>query len=560
MTEKNLGASFSHWIGEVTNVKDPDQSGRVQVRIYGKHDDKTNVKDEHLPWALPLQPVTSAAFGKIGTAPLGLVKGSKVMGYFMDKDQQYPVIMGSFGKAGDPVEGETENGIPKINTATGSIPGAATNSSPPLASNPFSKMFDKKVTINDINFGDGGDKVAKYNKKTGVVNNKKVDEKLKEPKKPTTASAKKGDTSDVLDILKQVDPNKTSRAIPGMADGFNNVRGIMNMTSPMGLTNMLSGSLEGVIQGMAGQIGFGPAMALMGGLAASGTLKGVAQNALKLALANTAVNAAANAGIPISNSLISTIIPGIDPRRGHPRQQYIVTTPGPTYVQQYYPLEQEPYPGYIEYRDVTTNAICYKLRGNEPYYPSAQHHIRANSSQNMLKSIGKMAAGGAISDALGGGLTGAVAGSFVASKLPAGLTAGLGKVITSGLGDVAAQGIKSILGNGVTLGNISSLASKLLPKGLSGGIGGVLNGHLPTSVLDPKKIGATMGEFTKNQSLLAVKKKSMLSALSPSNDIDAKLAYANDRLAASEVNKLGPKPGSSEIITYNGQQYKVTYG
>jgi hypothetical protein len=177
----------------------------------------------------------------------------------------------------------------------------------------------------------------------------------------------------------------------------------------------------------------------------------------------------------------------------------------------------------------------------------------------MLKQIGKMAAGGAISDALGGGLVGDVAGSFVASKLPAGLTAGLGAAITSGLGDVAAQGIKSILGNGVSLGNISGLASKLLPKGLSGGIGGVLNGHLPTSVLNPGKIGATMGEFTKNQALLAVKKKSMLSALSPSNDIDAKLAYANDRLAASEITKLGPKPGSSEIISYNGQQYKVTY-
>ena len=113
MTERNLGASFSHWIGEVTNVKDPDQSGRVQVRIIGKHDDKTNIKDEHLPWALPLQPVTSAAFGKIGTAPVGLVKGSMVSGYFMDKDQQYAVIMGSFGKAGDPAEGSHPRPVPR---------------------------------------------------------------------------------------------------------------------------------------------------------------------------------------------------------------------------------------------------------------------------------------------------------------------------------------------------------------------------------------------------------------------------------------------------------------
>lgn len=559
MTERDLGNSISWWIGEVTNVKDPDQSGRVQVRVYGRHDDKNLVKDEHLPWALPIQPVTSAAFGKIGTAPVGLVKGSKVIGFWMDRDQQYPAIWGSFGKAGDLLAGSTDNGTEKIDTKTGSIPGAATNNSPPLAINPYSNLYGSKININDINYGDGGAKVSKFTPKTGIVNNKKVDEKLQEPKKPTTASAKKDDKSDVIDIVKKVDPNKQSRALPGMADGFGDVRNVMSLTSPMGLTNLLSGSLQGVIQGLSGQIGFGSAMALMGGLAASGVLTGVAQNALKMALLDTALNAAANNDIPLSNSLISTVIPTVNPAIGIPNQRYIVTAPGPTYVQQYYALEQEPYPGYIEYKDVATNAICYKLRGNEPHYLTAQDHIRANSSNYMLNVIGKVATAGAVSDALGGGIAGDLAGSLAASKLPPKLAAGLGAVITSGLGQVAAQGIQSILGNGVSLGNITSLASKLLPSALSGGISGLMGDHLPTSVLDAGKVGPTMGEFTKNQSLLAVKKQGMMTALSPSNDIDAKLAYANDRLAASEVNSLGPKPGSSEIINYNGQQYKVTY-
>ena len=79
MTEASLGSSFSWWVAKVVNVKDPDQSGRVQIRIFCKHDDEKNIPDKDLPWAMPLQPVTSAAIGKLGTAPLGLVKDSKVM-------------------------------------------------------------------------------------------------------------------------------------------------------------------------------------------------------------------------------------------------------------------------------------------------------------------------------------------------------------------------------------------------------------------------------------------------------------------------------------------------
>ena len=45
---------------EVRDIKDPLKSGRVKVRLYNYQNDEQNVKDDHLPWALPLQPVTSA--------------------------------------------------------------------------------------------------------------------------------------------------------------------------------------------------------------------------------------------------------------------------------------------------------------------------------------------------------------------------------------------------------------------------------------------------------------------------------------------------------------------
>jgi hypothetical protein len=90
------------YAAEVRNVKDdPTKSGRVRIRIYGHHDDEQNIKDDDLPWALPLQPITSAATNRIGIIPTGLRVGSRVMITFLENDiaEQYPIILGSFARA-----------------------------------------------------------------------------------------------------------------------------------------------------------------------------------------------------------------------------------------------------------------------------------------------------------------------------------------------------------------------------------------------------------------------------------------------------------------------------
>ena len=92
------------YAAEVRNIMDPLKSGRVQIRIYGFHDDEKSVKDADLPWALPLMPSTSASTGKVGIMPTGLVKGSRVVVTFLHNDtaQQYPIIFGSFARGGMP--------------------------------------------------------------------------------------------------------------------------------------------------------------------------------------------------------------------------------------------------------------------------------------------------------------------------------------------------------------------------------------------------------------------------------------------------------------------------
>jgi len=92
--------------GVVENRHDPMMLGRVQVRIMGLHsdikvgDDNTGegIPTEDLPWAYPLQPITSAAMNGIGESPTGIVEGTHVVG--ISRDGQFMndlIIIGTLG-------------------------------------------------------------------------------------------------------------------------------------------------------------------------------------------------------------------------------------------------------------------------------------------------------------------------------------------------------------------------------------------------------------------------------------------------------------------------------
>lgn len=88
-------------MAEVRNIEDdPTRSGRCKVRIYNEENDEENVKDDDLPWATPLHPITSAATAKIGIVPCGLIVGSRVLITYLpwDTAEQYPIILGSLGR------------------------------------------------------------------------------------------------------------------------------------------------------------------------------------------------------------------------------------------------------------------------------------------------------------------------------------------------------------------------------------------------------------------------------------------------------------------------------
>jgi len=94
--------NFVWWQGVVEDRIDPLKLGRCRVRILGYHTDNKvegeGIPTEHLPWATPSQPITSAAMNGIGTTPMGPVEGTWVFGFFRDgENAQEPVMMGTFG-------------------------------------------------------------------------------------------------------------------------------------------------------------------------------------------------------------------------------------------------------------------------------------------------------------------------------------------------------------------------------------------------------------------------------------------------------------------------------
>tara|TARA_R110000851_G_scaffold253569_1_gene406095 strand:+ start:175 stop:1155 length:981 start_codon:yes stop_codon:yes gene_type:complete len=90
---------FVWFQGVVEDRMDPLYLGRCRIRCLGFHtEDKTKIPTASLPWAMPVQPITSAAMSGIGQSPIGPVEGTWVMGFFRDgMNAQEPVFFGTIG-------------------------------------------------------------------------------------------------------------------------------------------------------------------------------------------------------------------------------------------------------------------------------------------------------------------------------------------------------------------------------------------------------------------------------------------------------------------------------
>ena len=88
---------FQWFVGVVEDRQDPKHLGRVRVRCLGYHTENlVDLPTADLPWAHPMNPITSATVSGVGQTPLGVVEGTWVVGFFQDgADAQQPIIMGT---------------------------------------------------------------------------------------------------------------------------------------------------------------------------------------------------------------------------------------------------------------------------------------------------------------------------------------------------------------------------------------------------------------------------------------------------------------------------------
>ena len=87
------------FIGIVVSINDPEELGRVKVRIFGIHSDNTvDIPTVDLPWAHIVAPITEGGSSGIG-ANTGIKPLAQVYGIFIDgKNSQVPLIIGSIPK------------------------------------------------------------------------------------------------------------------------------------------------------------------------------------------------------------------------------------------------------------------------------------------------------------------------------------------------------------------------------------------------------------------------------------------------------------------------------
>ena len=112
---------FGVWPGTVVDTLDPEQRGRIRVRVdqvYGpatRPDGDQKIPDPQLPWAQPCFPWVGLQAGALAVPPVG----AGVWVAFWQGDHKFPVWIGGWAGAGDaPIEFTSSYGPPGISPCT----------------------------------------------------------------------------------------------------------------------------------------------------------------------------------------------------------------------------------------------------------------------------------------------------------------------------------------------------------------------------------------------------------------------------------------------------------
>lgn len=513
------------WFGQVTNVNDPYQSGRVQVRIDGLHGNSGDIPDADLPWAQISVPITSAAWGRMGTAPVGLIVGSRVIGWWADLSRQTPLVFASLPKAGDSVPGSTTAGAPTIDTAAGgSTPGAASG-----VPNNTRSVIGGAVPITDIDFGRANVTSVPIN--SGVNACMVTRDGLRYSNFPTTASADKTNKN-ILSVLSSTDPLSLNSALPCFNSNINIVKTIMSILGS--LKNMIISAIKNALLSLAAKLGLFKVLAMLNqavsaakniqSLIAALNIKICGVNLINQSLfddvdfvmasvindLNTAastitgsVNAITDTALTSLNNLGDSALKGVNDLIGSvptapaasvatdtsakPPTESVVETIPNGFAQQY--SSNDPFPGYIVYKNASTGETIYAPRNGQPNYTSAQDHIQFATQDHFTTNIA----------------TSLINGNLNLTTLTSTVTASLGFGQVAALTSVLGPGIAGAVGAAAAGAVGAAAVATLLPK-LAIVLNTAFNANIPASLIPPTSTFVPVASFINAQLMTAQQK------------------------------------------------------
>jgi hypothetical protein len=416
MPEINSEFFNNHWHGVVVDINDPDQSGRVRVRIRGMWD---NIALSKLPWVIVQQPVTSAAIGKMGTAPVGLIVGSNVIGIWLDgPSKQQPMVQGTWGKIGDVISGQFSNGAPAIDNTKGSIPPASSGGN---AKNWRSGLNSSATPISLIDQGISS--VISIGSDIGTVITSAIEKGMINAKVPTIAYESKYNKSDVMTLKSLNDPLARNASIPCLNLSFLSLKNLLELAAGIlgniagALKNLLVQALTNAILELCRRFGVFKVLGLLNSAANAiseianllnalnirvcgmnlfnqgifDTINGVVAETLHAVnnitgAVSSAIGGIVNSASNLFDNIVTAPLASIA-TGSTPVPPTISINPPDGYVQQYN-QNADPYPGYIVFLDPTGKGTAsYIPRNGEPNYISSQQHIFFNAQKAFIANF-----------------------------------------------------------------------------------------------------------------------------------------------------------------------------
>lgn len=513
------------WFGQVVNATDdPYKSGRVQVRIDGLHGNAGDIPDADLPWAVISLPTTNPAWGRMGSSPVGLVAGSRVFGWWADLSHQTPLVIGTIPKAGDSVPGQTTAGAPTISPAAGGSTPAAAYGNP----NNTRSVVGGAPSIIEIDSGRANVTSVSVTSGINVVQTRR--DSLLNSARPTTASADKSN-KDILSVLLSTDPLSLNSALPCFNGNINIVKTIMSILGS--LKNMIISAIKNAILSLAAKLGLFKVLAMLNqavafakniqNLIAALNIKICGVNLINQGLFDSvdfvmasvindlntvastitgSVNVITDTALSSLNTLGDSALAGVndllssvatapaasvatDTSPRPPTDSIVESGPiQPGFVQQY--STEDPFPGYIIYKNASTGETVYTPRNGQPNYASAQDHIQFSTQDHFTTNIA--------TSLINGNLNLTTLTSAVTSSLGFGQAAAL----TSVLGPGIASGVSAAAGGAIGVAAVATLLPKLAVV-----LNTAFNANIPASIILPTSTIVPVASFVHSQLMTA---------------------------------------------------------